>query len=111
MLSFTNAYSGYNHIRFDPLDAPKITFMLNHDNNNYYNVMPFVLKNNGATSQRLMDVVLAHQIRRNIEVYVDDMIVKIMEGHSHTDDLKDILQSAMRYDMHLNPAKSSFGVQ
>lgn len=44
----------------DPLDAPKITFMLNHDNY-YYNVMPFGLKNIISTYQRLMDDVFAHQ--------------------------------------------------
>lgn len=56
-----DAYSGYNQIWMAPLDAPKITFMLNHDNY-YYNIILFCLKNVGATYNRLMDVVFAHQI-------------------------------------------------
>lgn len=59
----------------DPLDALKKTFMSNHGNY-YYNVMPFILKNIGTTYQQFMDVVFSHQIGRNLEVYVDDMIVK-----------------------------------
>lgn len=50
MLSLINAYLVYNQIRMDPLDAPKTTFMFNHGNH-YYNVIPFGLKNAGATYQ------------------------------------------------------------
>ena len=46
-----DAYSGYNHIQMDPMDTTKTFFMSNHDNY-YYNVMPFKLKNIGATYQR-----------------------------------------------------------
>ena len=42
-----------------------------------YKVMPFGLKNTGATYQRLMNKMFAHQTRRNVHVYVDDMLVKI----------------------------------
>ena len=41
-----------------------------------YKMMPFGLKNIGATYQRLMNKMFAHQIRRNVQVYVDDMLVK-----------------------------------
>lgn len=73
--NFMDAYSGYNQIRMNPLDAPKTTFMT-HMHNYYYEVIPFRLKNEGATYQRLMDVVFASQIARNLEVYVDDMVIK-----------------------------------
>lgn len=58
-LSFMDAYLGYNQIQIDHLDDPKADFM---SNNGYYydNVMPFGLKNVGATYHRLMDVVLSH---------------------------------------------------
>lgn len=59
MLIFMEAYSKYNHIRMNPLDAPKTTFMSNHDNY-YFNVMLFGLKNSDATYQRLMDAFLVH---------------------------------------------------
>lgn len=109
-LSFIDAYSRYNQIRMDLLDVPKIAFISNHDNY-YYNVMPLRLKNTDATYQRLMDAVFTHQIGQNLEVYVDDMIIKIEEEHSHADDLEDILQSVRRYDMRLNLVKCSSGVQ
>lgn len=61
MLSFIDAYSRYNQIRVNLLDSPNFFFMLNHGNY-YYNVIPFRLKNDGATYQRLMDVVFPYQI-------------------------------------------------
>jgi len=42
----------------------------------YYKVMPFDLKNAGTTYQRLMNKMFAQQIGRNVQVYVDDMLVK-----------------------------------
>lgn len=105
-----DAYSGYNQIRMDPLDARKIAFMSNHDNY-YYNIMSFRLKNACITYQWLMDAIFFHHNGRNLEVYIDNMIIKMMEGHSHANDLEDILQLVRRYNMHLNPAKCSFRVQ
>lgn len=58
-----------------------------------------------------MSAFFAHKIGQNLEVYVDDMIVKIREECNHTDDLENILQLVRRYDMRLNPTKCSFGVQ
>lgn len=63
------------------MDVPKTIFMSNHGNY-YYNGMPFNLKNVGDTYQHVMDVVFDHQIGWNLEVYVDDMIVKTIEGHN-----------------------------
>lgn len=94
----------------DPLGATKTTFMLNHKNY-YYNSMPFDLKNVGATYQRLMDIVFSHKIGCNLEVYVDDMIVKTNDGRNHDKYLEDVLQPVRKYDMCLNPAKCSFKVQ
>lgn len=56
MLSFMHAYFRYNHIQMDPQNAPKISFMSNHENY-CYNVMSFDHKTVGATYQRLMDAV------------------------------------------------------
>lgn len=63
----------------DSVDLPEITFMSNHDNY-YYNFMPFRIKNVGATYHRLTDAIFSKQIGRNLEVYIDDMIVKTPEG-------------------------------
>jgi hypothetical protein len=73
-LSFMDAYSGYNQIKMDPLDSPKTTFMTNTQNY-HYEVMPFSLKNAGATFQRCVDTTFAKQIGRNLEVYIDDLVV------------------------------------
>jgi hypothetical protein len=110
MLSFMDAYSGYNQIKMNPTDAPHTTFMTNTCNY-FYNVMPFGLKNAGATCQRLMDRVFSEQISKNIEVYIDDMVVKTTESGTHDQDLSDILASVRKYNMRLNPTKCSFGVQ
>ena len=52
-----------------------------------YKVMPFGLKNAGATYQRLVNKMFSKQIERNMEVYVDDMLVKSKEEFAHLDDL------------------------
>ena len=52
-----------------------------------YKVMPFGLKNAGATYQRLMNKMFAYQIGRNIQVYVDDMLVKSLRKNDHLNDL------------------------
>ncbi|XP_025611373.1 uncharacterized protein [Arachis hypogaea] len=67
VLSFMDAYSGHNQIQTHPYDKDKIAFIT--DQGNFcYKVMPFGLKNAGATYQRLMDKVFKQQIRRNIEI-------------------------------------------
>lgn len=73
--------------------------------------MPLGLKNIGATYQRLMDDVFIHKICRNLEVYIDDMIVKTIKGCNHAEDLEDALQSVRKYDMRLDLAKFYFRVQ
>ncbi|XP_015955674.1 uncharacterized protein LOC107480066 [Arachis duranensis] len=88
-LSFMDAYSGYNQILMHPSDQEKTAFITEYGNH-CYNVMPFGLKNAGATYQRLMNKVFQNQIGRNIEVYVDDMVAKTMVGKSHINDLTEI---------------------
>ena len=63
------------------------------DRNNYYSeVMPFGLKNVGATYQRLMAMVFSSHIGRNLKVYADDMLVKTQEEVSHVKDLKETIE-------------------
>ena len=76
----------------------------------YYNVMPFGLKNAGATYQRLVNKMFSAQIGRNMEVYVDDMLVKSKEEPTHLDDLKQTFTTLKQYQMKLNPSKCAFGV-
>jgi len=73
--------------------------------------MPFGLKNVGATYQRLMDKVFREQIGKNMEVYVDDMIVKSCEVQRHVKDLEEVFARIRKYNIHLNPDKCVFGVR
>ena len=75
-----------------------------------YKVMPFRLKNAGATYQRLMNKMFHNQIGRNVEVYVDDMLVKSKEEGDHLDDLRETFEILHKYQMKLNPSKYVFGV-
>ncbi|XP_030936086.1 uncharacterized protein LOC115961208 [Quercus lobata] len=75
-----------------------------------YKVMPFGLKNAGATYQRLVNHMFRPQIGRNVEVYVDDMLVKSIDEGSHLDDLQETFETLWRYKMKLNPSKCAFGV-
>nr|KYP40102.1 Retrovirus-related Pol polyprotein from transposon 17.6 [Cajanus cajan] len=76
-----------------------------------YHVMPFGLKNAGATYQRLMDKVFANQIGRNLEVYVDDMVIKTKSVEHHVQDLAKNSGQIRKHNMRLNPEKCVFGVQ
>ena len=68
--------------------------------------MPFGLKNAEATYQRLVN----KQIGRNMEIYVDDMLVKSKEELAHLDDLRETFTTLKQYQMKLNPSKCVFGV-
>ena len=72
--------------------------------------MPFGLKNAGATYQRLMNRMFAPQIGRNVQVYVDDMLVKSRREEDHLKDLKETFDTLRSYNMKLNPGKCAFGV-
>ncbi|XP_064940582.1 uncharacterized protein LOC135594090 [Musa acuminata AAA Group] len=76
----------------------------------FYKVMPFGLKNAGATYQRTVNKMFAHQIGRNMEVYVDDMIMKSQEAGAHIVDLIEAFATLRKFGMRLNPTKCAFGV-
>ena len=73
-------------------------------------MMPFGLKNAGATYQRLMNKMFTHQIGRNVQVYVDDMLVKSLCENNHLDDFQETFDTLRSYNMKLNPSKCVFGV-
>ena len=72
--------------------------------------MSFGLKNSGATYQRLINKIFAHQIERNVQVYVDDMPMKSQLEDGHLDDLKVTFDTLRFYNMKLNPSKCAFVV-
>jgi hypothetical protein len=109
LLTFIDAFSGYNQIMMDEGDQEKTSFITSRGLF-CYKVMPFGLKNAGATYQRLMNRTFHDQIGRNVEVYVDDMLVKSKEEDNHLHDLGETFETLRKYQMKLNPSKCAFGV-
>ena len=75
-----------------------------------YKVMLFGLKNASATYQRLMNKMFAQQIRRNVQVYMDNMLVKSQREEDHLEDLKETFDTLRSYNMKLNLGKCAFRV-
>ena len=109
LLTFMDTFSGYNQIQMAEEDQEKTTFITSQGLY-CYKVMHFGLKNAGATYQRLVNQMFSKQIERNVEVYVDDMLVKSKEEENHLDDLKETFNMLRQYNMKLNPSKCAFGV-
>jgi hypothetical protein len=72
--------------------------------------MAFGLKNGRATYQKCVHIVLEPQIGRNIEAYIDDIVVKSKKHGNLLDDLKETFDNPRKYKMMLNPKKCMFGV-
>lgn len=75
-----------------------------------YILMPFGLKNAGATYQRCMQRCLQGKIGRNVQAYVDDMVVKTLRKEDLLADLVETFANLRRFNMKLNPKKCVFGV-
>ena len=109
LLSFMDAFSGYNQISMDPNDQEKTSFVTTQGTY-CYRVMPFGLKNAGATYQRLVNRMFQKQISATMEVYMDDMLVKSTTADLHIAHLSEAFQILRNYNMKRNPAKCAFGV-
>ena len=109
LLSFMDVFSDYNQIRMDEVDQEKTPFVTSQGLF-CYKVMPFGLKNASATYQRLMYKMFVNQIETNVQVYVDDMLVKSCRKDNHLEDLKETFDILCSYNMKLNPSKCAFGV-
>ena len=104
MLSFLDAYSGYNQIKMHPADQAHTTFVT--DKGLYcYEVMPFGLKNAGVTYQRLVNALFEDEIGEAMEVYVDDMLVKSKTEDDHIANLNRVFTKLLEHGMRLNPQK------
>ena len=109
LLSFMDAFSGYNQIRMDETDQEKTSFVTSQGLF-CYKVMPFRLKNAGATYQRLVNHMFRPRIGRNVEVHVDDVLMKNQNEEIHLDNLQETFDTLWQYNMKLNPSKCAFGV-
>ena len=109
LLNFMDVFSSYNQIKMSEEDQEKTSFVTSQGLF-CYKVIPFGLKNAGATYQRLMNKMFTHQIGMNIQVYVDDMLVKSLCENDHLNDLQETFNTLRSYNMKLNPSKCVFGV-
>ncbi|GKB28277.1 reverse transcriptase domain-containing protein [Tanacetum coccineum] len=107
---FLDAYKGYHQVHMAEEDGEKTAFYT--DQGTYYYIkIPFGLKNTGATYQRLVDEAFQSQIGQNMEVYVDDMVVKCKSEREMLADIAETFDNLRRINMKLNPKKCSFGVE
>ena len=109
MLSFLDAFSGYHQIPMYLSDAEKTSFITPHGLF-CYNVMPFGLKNAGATYQRLVTKMFRPLLGKTIEVYINDLLIKSKERPNHANHLQQAFDLLITYGMNLNPTKYAFRV-
>ena len=109
MFSFMDDFSGYNQFRMAPRDAEKTTFRT-PIGNFYYTMMPFGLKNAGATYQRAMTAIFHDMMHRQLEDYVDDIVVKSSKREEHFHVLKRVFERCRAFKLRMNPLKCAFGV-
>ncbi|XP_069155720.1 uncharacterized protein [Solanum lycopersicum] len=108
-LSFVDCYAGYHQIMMDEEDVEKTTFITPWGVY-HYRVMPFGLKNVGAPYMRAMTTILHDMSHKEIEVYMDDVIIKSRKSLDHLTHLNMFFDRLRRYNLKLNPAKCAFGV-
>jgi hypothetical protein len=109
LLCFLNCYSWYNQISLHPNDEDKTTFITPHGIY-CYKVMTFGLKDAGATYQKAIQKCLKSQIRKNVEAYVDDVVVKTTEEDKLITDLTETFANLQEFQWKLNRTKCVFGV-
>lgn len=108
-LSFMDGFSGYNQIKMAPEDE-ELTAFRTPKGIYCYPVMPFGLKNAGATYQRTMTNIFNDILHNTIECYVDDLVVKTKKRENHLNDLRKVFDRLRKYQLKMNPLKCAFGV-
>ncbi|XP_062103347.1 uncharacterized protein LOC133814399 [Humulus lupulus] len=108
-LSFMDGFSGYNQIKMAPEDE-ELTAFRTLKGIFCYKVVPFGLKNAGATYQRAMAMIFEDMLHNTIECYDDDLVVKKKKRKDHLDDLKWVFDRLRKHQLKMNPLKFAFGV-
>ena len=109
-MSFLDAFQEYHQIALALKDQEK-TALISLDANYHYNVMPFGLKNAGATYRQMMTRMFWDKIGRTVEEYIDDMVVKSKQEARHVEDLRRVFKVIRQYKLRLNAEKCTFGVR
>ncbi|GJQ94559.1 reverse transcriptase domain-containing protein [Tanacetum coccineum] len=107
---FLDAYKGYHRIQMAKENEEKTAFITSQGIF-CYTKMPFGLRNAGATYQRLVDKAFHKQIGRNLEVYVDDLVIKSRTEDETVRDIEETFKTLREINMKLNPKKCTFGVE
>ena len=108
-MSFLDAFQGYHQIPL-ALDDQEKTAFVTPVGNYHYKVMPFGLKNAGPTYQRMMTRMFESQLGKNIEIYIDDVVMKSKVVLEHLGDLGTIFKILRKYKLCLNASKCLFSV-
>ena len=106
-MSFLDVFQGYHQIPL-ALDDQEKTAFVTPIRNYHYRVMLFGLKNAGSIYQRMMTRTFESQLGKNIEIYIDDMVVKSKVVSEHLGDLGNILEVLRKYKLRPNASKCSF---
>ena len=109
LMSFMDSFMGYNQIKMVSKDMTKITFTTEWGIY-CYTIMLIQLKNAGATYQRMAIALLHDMMHNEVEVYVDDMIVKSKDRGGHIINLMKFFERIKEYRLRLNIQKCTFGV-
>ena len=109
-MSFLDAFQCYHQIPL-ALDDQEKTAFVTPIGNYHYKVMPFSLKNARSTYQRIMTRMFELQLGKNLEIYINDMVVKSKMVSEHLGDLRAIFEILRKYKLRLNASKCSFGVR
>ena len=108
-MSFLDAFQGYHQIHL-ALDDQEKTAFTTPVGNYHYKVMPFDLKNAGSTYQRMMTRMFESLLGKNIEIYIDDMVVKSKMVLEHLGNFRVVFEILRSFKLRLNASKCSFGV-
>lgn len=109
--TFVDGNAGYNQIFIANEDVPKTAFRCPRALGIYqWKVMPFGLKNAGATYQRAMNYIFHDLIGDCLEVYIDDVVVKSHSFEQHLRDLEKAFILMRHYKLKLNPLKCTFAM-
>ena len=108
-MSFLDAFQDYHQIPL-ALDNQEKTAFVTPIKNYHYKVIPFGLKNAWSTYQRMMTRMFESELGKNIEIYIDDTVVKSKMVSEHLGYLRAIFQILRKYKLRLNASKCSFGV-
>jgi hypothetical protein len=109
LLCFLHCYSGYHQIGIKEEHQEKTAFITPFGSY-YYKTMSFGLKNTSATNQRAIQACFKEQLNKNVEAYVDDVVIKTRNSDPLITNLEETFASLREYQWKLNPNKCIFGV-